>query len=45
MAASPLCDGPRFAGNLLELLRSVWRQWTTAAVAAGQGEHDRRGGP
>jgi predicted O-linked N-acetylglucosamine transferase (SPINDLY family) len=45
MAGSPLCDGPRFAGNLLELLRSVWRQWTTAAVAAGQGEHDRRGGP
>jgi predicted O-linked N-acetylglucosamine transferase (SPINDLY family) len=26
MAASPLCDGPRFARNLMELLRRVWRQ-------------------
>ena len=24
MAASPLCDGPRFAGHLIELLRQVW---------------------
>jgi predicted O-linked N-acetylglucosamine transferase (SPINDLY family) len=27
-AASPLCDGPRFARDLLALLRDVWRQWT-----------------
>ena len=27
MAASPLCDGPRFAANLIEQLREVWRQW------------------
>ncbi len=29
MAASPLCDGPRFAGNLLAALRSPWQQWCT----------------
>jgi predicted O-linked N-acetylglucosamine transferase (SPINDLY family) len=28
MAASPLCDGRRFAANLMTLLRDVWRQWT-----------------
>jgi predicted O-linked N-acetylglucosamine transferase (SPINDLY family) len=27
MAASPLCDGRRFAANLMALLRNVWRQW------------------
>jgi predicted O-linked N-acetylglucosamine transferase (SPINDLY family) len=27
MAASPLCDGRRFAGNLMQLLRGVWREW------------------
>ena len=27
MAASPLCDGPRFAANLMQLLRDVWRRW------------------
>ncbi|MDD4888740.1 MAG: tetratricopeptide repeat protein [Phycisphaerae bacterium] len=27
VAASPLCDGSRFARNLLELLRGVWREW------------------
>jgi protein O-GlcNAc transferase len=27
MARSPLCDGPRFAGHLMALLRDVWRQW------------------
>jgi predicted O-linked N-acetylglucosamine transferase (SPINDLY family) len=26
MAVSPLCDGPRFARNLVELLRRAWRQ-------------------
>jgi predicted O-linked N-acetylglucosamine transferase (SPINDLY family) len=27
MAASPLCDGPRFAADLTALLRNVWRDW------------------
>jgi len=27
MAGSPLCDGVRFARDLLSLLRDVWRQW------------------
>jgi protein O-GlcNAc transferase len=27
VAASPLCDGPRFARNLMTLLRDVWRRW------------------
>jgi protein O-GlcNAc transferase len=27
VAASPLCDGKRFAANLLHLLRGVWRDW------------------
>jgi len=27
MESSPLCDGPRFAGNLMHLLRTVWREW------------------
>jgi predicted O-linked N-acetylglucosamine transferase (SPINDLY family) len=27
MAASPLCDGERFAHNLTSLLHAVWRRW------------------
>ena len=27
VAQSPLCDGKRFAGNLMKILRQVWRQW------------------
>ena len=27
MAASPLCDGRRFAANLTILLRDAWKQW------------------
>ena len=27
MAASPLCDGKRFAANLMLLLQDVWRRW------------------
>jgi predicted O-linked N-acetylglucosamine transferase (SPINDLY family) len=27
VAASPLCDGKRFAGHLMTLLREVWQQW------------------
>jgi len=30
VAASPLCDGPRFATHLLEALRGVWREWCEA---------------
>ena len=28
MALSSLCDGKRFAEQLLQVLRTVWRQWT-----------------
>jgi predicted O-linked N-acetylglucosamine transferase (SPINDLY family) len=27
VAASPLCDGKRFATNLTAVLRDIWRQW------------------
>ncbi len=27
MAASPLCDGPRFAKNFMRLLRGIWKAW------------------
>jgi protein O-GlcNAc transferase len=27
MAQSPLCDGPRFAGQLMHNLRTLWREW------------------
>jgi predicted O-linked N-acetylglucosamine transferase (SPINDLY family) len=27
LATSPLCDGPRFAGNLESAFREAWRQW------------------
>jgi predicted O-linked N-acetylglucosamine transferase (SPINDLY family) len=30
MAASPLCDGPRFAEDFGHLLRTAWRQWCAA---------------
>jgi protein O-GlcNAc transferase len=29
MAASPLCDGKRFAANLMGLLRDAWRTWVS----------------
>jgi len=31
VASSPLCDGERFAANLMSLLRAVWSQWTSRA--------------
>jgi predicted O-linked N-acetylglucosamine transferase (SPINDLY family) len=31
MAASPLCDAPRFAANLLAALRGIWREWCARA--------------
>jgi predicted O-linked N-acetylglucosamine transferase (SPINDLY family) len=27
MAASPLCDGQRFAANLMHVLRDAWQEW------------------
>ena len=27
MAASPLCDGKRFAADLMSVLREVWQRW------------------
>jgi predicted O-linked N-acetylglucosamine transferase (SPINDLY family) len=33
MAASPLCDGKRFAANLMALLRNVWRDWCSRSGA------------
>ena len=27
MAASPLCDGKRFAANLMHVLRDAWQEW------------------
>ncbi len=35
MRASPLCGGPRFARNLAEALRGVWRQWCEENSDAG----------
>ena len=32
MAASPLCDGPRFARNLEEIYRTIWRTFTAGAA-------------
>src|SRR5262249_40876125 len=28
VADSPLCDGKRFAGNFVQILRAAWRAWT-----------------
>jgi predicted O-linked N-acetylglucosamine transferase (SPINDLY family) len=33
VATSPLCDGPRFAANLMNLLRTAWRAWTESEKA------------
>jgi predicted O-linked N-acetylglucosamine transferase (SPINDLY family) len=33
MAASPLCDGKRFAGNLMRVLRDVWQEWCRISPA------------
>ncbi len=37
MASSPLCDGERFAGNLVQLLRGVWREWCRGQPADKEG--------
>ncbi len=31
VAASPLVDGPRFAGHFLRIMRDVWREWCVNA--------------
>ena len=33
MAASPLCDGPRFARHFADGLRTMWRDWVQRAGA------------
>jgi protein O-GlcNAc transferase len=33
MAASPLCDAPRFAQNFANVLRGAWREWCLKASA------------
>jgi predicted O-linked N-acetylglucosamine transferase (SPINDLY family) len=35
MASSALCDGRRFAANLMQLLRGVWREWCRRQPAQG----------
>jgi predicted O-linked N-acetylglucosamine transferase (SPINDLY family) len=32
MASSPLCDGKRFAQNLMQVLRGVWREWYASGI-------------
>ena len=34
MAASPLCDGKRFAANFMQVLRDAWRHWCQEEPAA-----------
>ncbi|HEY3900885.1 MAG TPA: tetratricopeptide repeat protein [Chthoniobacter sp.] len=35
MAASPLCDGPRFARNFSSVIREAWRHWCASAPPDG----------
>lgn len=35
MAASPLCDGARFAHNLMNVLRDAWRRYCSPSTADG----------
>ena len=37
VAASPLCDGKRFADNLTGVLRGAWRQWCAERVKMANG--------
>jgi len=41
LANSPLCDGPRFAKHLTQLLRQVWSDWVASdgLVAGGQADN------
>jgi protein O-GlcNAc transferase len=39
MAASPLCDGQRFAANLMRVLRGAWREWCETAITVPYGDH------
>ena len=34
VARSPLCDGPRFAANLMKALRSIWQEWVATGPCA-----------
>jgi predicted O-linked N-acetylglucosamine transferase (SPINDLY family) len=37
VAASPLCDGQRFADNLASVLRGAWRQWCADRLNTANG--------
>jgi predicted O-linked N-acetylglucosamine transferase (SPINDLY family) len=41
MAASPLCDGPRFAANLGALLHDVWERWIGSVIPMNQPGSER----
>lgn len=36
MAASPICDGERFASDFMELMRGIWREWASGAPQGGR---------
>jgi predicted O-linked N-acetylglucosamine transferase (SPINDLY family) len=38
VAASPLCDGRRFAENFAKLLRETWREWCRRETGAQNAE-------
>ena len=44
MAASPLCDGKRFAANLMTVLRGIWRQWIEDSSPAAPGRQNQHPG-
>jgi hypothetical protein len=42
MAASPVCDGPRFARHFEAALRSIWQSWCAGAPEATRNAGERR---
>ena len=45
VAASPLCDGKRFAMHFMALMRDVWQQWITQSAPDGTAQQPTRGNP
>ena len=45
VAASPLCDGKRFAEHFMALMRDVWQQWITQSAPDGTAQQPTRGNP